>query len=233
MSDLPRKPSIPVNATPFAHPLPHFARRLTESTDAVTIVAIGSSSTAGEGGIVPYPYWLQVHLRERFAGRMIDVLNRGKGGEEAPAQLERFARDVLAARPCLVVWQVGANAVLKRLDLDVVAGAIERGVRQLSEAGIDVVLMDPQWTPPMLLAEHEAATRRMLSLIEDVAARAKVDVFQRFAMMRAWHEVERVSVDRMINPDDVERLHHSDWSARRLGWELANAIANAAEGRRT
>ena len=39
---------IPVHADAFAHPLPNFAKRLA-GNEPVKIVAIGSSSTAGEG----------------------------------------------------------------------------------------------------------------------------------------------------------------------------------------
>jgi hypothetical protein len=226
MNDQPEKKSIPVNAVPFVHRLPGFAAQL-KGSGSIRIVAIGSSSTAGDGEILPYPVWLQKRLRERFPGRMIDVLNRGKGGEEAPDQLARFATDVLAEKPSLVVWQVGANAVVKGGDLDAVASDIERGLKVLREQAIDAVLMDPQYAPPMVAPEHAKRTERMLSLITEVAARAKVDVFQRFAMMRAWEAVEKIPVDRMINPDDVQRLHHSEWSTKRVAWELANAIANA------
>jgi hypothetical protein len=228
MTDPVRKKSIPVNAMPFEHPLSQLAAQLKEQHEPIRIVAIGSSSTAGEGGVVPYPWWMGVHLRERFPGRTIDVLNRGKGGQEAPTQLARFASDVLPEQPCLVVWQVGTNAVVNDDNIDLVADAIGQGVDRLREKAIDVLLMDPQYAPPLLAPEHAAATKRMLSLIGDVAARARVNVFQRFAMMQAWYELEKISVDRMINTDDVERLHHSEWSTRRIAWELANAIDNAS-----
>ena len=89
----------------------------------VKIVAIGSSSTAGEGGIAPYPCRLETALRDpnnwppngadRFKKRMIDVINRGVGGEEAPDERDRLERDVIDENPSLVIWQVGTNAVWK------------------------------------------------------------------------------------------------------------------------
>ena len=45
---------------------------------------------------------------------MIDVLNRGIGGQEAPSELSRFEPDVLAEAPALVIWQVGTNAVFRK-----------------------------------------------------------------------------------------------------------------------
>ena len=47
---------------------------------------------------------------------MIDVVNRGNGGQEAPEELSRFENDILAEAPTLVIWQVGTNAVFPTSD---------------------------------------------------------------------------------------------------------------------
>jgi hypothetical protein len=76
---------------------------------AIKIVAIGSSTTAGEGDIVPYPQRLENALRSRYPVRNFDVLNRGGGGEEAPDELKRMQRDVVDERPSVVIWQFGVG----------------------------------------------------------------------------------------------------------------------------
>jgi acyl-CoA thioesterase-1 len=93
-------------------------------------VAIGSSSTAGADDILPFPPRLEVLLRQGFYGRMIDVLNRGIGGQEAPEELSRFESDVIGEAPALVIWQVGTNAVYRNQDYnpDEVKAAIEVGL---------------------------------------------------------------------------------------------------------
>ena len=88
----------------------------------VKVVAIGSSSTAGVAPVLPYPSRLEMRLRRKFFsrtsdvfyGRMIDVLNRGIGGQESPEQLSRLETDVIDEVPVLVVWQVGTNAVYRK-----------------------------------------------------------------------------------------------------------------------
>src|SRR6516225_1324517 len=68
----------------FDRPLIHTMRRLAEG-QPLTVVAIGSSSTAGAGASSPdatYPSRLAVELRARFPSREITVLNRGVNGEE-------------------------------------------------------------------------------------------------------------------------------------------------------
>ncbi len=70
----------------FRHPLPNLTESL-KKRRKIKIVAIGSSSTAGEADIVPYPSRLEMLLRGRFHHRLIDVLNRGFSGQEAPSDL--------------------------------------------------------------------------------------------------------------------------------------------------
>jgi len=221
---------IPAHADAFPHRLPYFANRL-RGEGAIKIVAIGSSSTAGEGDIVPYTYRLETALRAKYPGRMIDVLNRGIGGQEAPDELARMQTNAIDEAPSLTIWQVGTNAVWQRgHDLDDVAAAIGQGLRLLAGAPtpMDVVLMDPQYAPALLTADKIDATRRMLSLINQLATAANVNVFRRFDLMRRFLEVERHSFDTIIDPTDENRLHQSDFSARRIGYELCETIAAAA-----
>jgi hypothetical protein len=82
----------------FKYPLPNLTRSLKRQRK-VRIVSIGSSSTAGADNIIPYPCRLELALRKRFFGRMIDVLNRGIGGQEAPEELSRFESDVIGEAP--------------------------------------------------------------------------------------------------------------------------------------
>src|SRR4051812_15048671 len=129
MPDMPRPCIAHPELVRFKYRLPHLARAL-KSQRKIRIVAIGSSSTAGEGEIVPYPARLQIALRKQFPDRMIDVLNRGIGGQEAPSELSRFESDVVAETPTLVIWQVGTNAVFRKdqFNLEEVGRSIATGL---------------------------------------------------------------------------------------------------------
>src|ERR1700752_4734945 len=141
----------------FAFPLPKFAACL-KGKGPVKIVALGSSTTAGEGAIVAYPYRLEALLRARYAPQdhphpMIDVLNRGIGGEEAPKEFARLEPDVVREQPSLVIWQVGTNSVWQSPDqnppnlADTIA-AVQNGIKRLKQAcQADIILMDPQYVP--------------------------------------------------------------------------------------
>jgi lysophospholipase L1-like esterase len=217
---------IPAQPDPFPHRLPNLARQL-QLAGAVKIVAIGSSSTAGRGPGTPYPCWLELALREKFSKPMIDVLNRGAIGDEAPGELLRLKQDVIDEKPALVIWQVGTNAAWKGYPLSDVAARIDEGLRQLSALPIDVVLMDLQYAPAVITAARAKAALTMVDLIADSAARANVNVFRRFALMKQWHEVERISFDQLIDPTDPDRLHQSDYCARRFSFALRDLIMKA------
>src|SRR5215203_1609622 len=149
MSDNAVDGDIPADFTTLKYPLPYFAAAL-RGKAPVKIVAMGSSSTAGREDVVPYPSRLEMYLRRKYANPRIDVINRGKGGEEAIEELLRFDNDVFAASPSLVIWQVGTNAVFHKYDLDGVAARIAYGLVRLKGQAMDVVLMDPQYVTAML-----------------------------------------------------------------------------------
>ena len=63
----------------------------------------------------------------------IAVLNRGIGGQDAAEELARLDVDVLALRPQLVIWQVGANGALRNVDPSVFHASGRR--RRAADAG--------------------------------------------------------------------------------------------------
>jgi hypothetical protein len=142
---------------------------------------------------------------------MVDVLNRGISGQEAPEELERMQGHIIDERPSLVVWQVGTNAVWQRgRDLNRVAASILKGLERLGKEDIDVVVMDLQYAPALLTDDKIDATRQILSIIGEIAASKSVNVFTRFELMRKFLEFERVAFDRIIDPND----HRSSPSKR-------------------
>jgi hypothetical protein len=232
---IPRPCDIPDEFTRFAHPLSNLTKQFA-GRGPIKIVAIGSSSTEGVGGIVPYPYRLEMALRERFKNHdpkwMIDVLNRGKGGEEAPPELKRFDTDVLAEHPSLVIWQVGANAIFHddQFDVDDVAAKIATGLSRLRDLPMDVVLMDMQYAPALVGADKIKLAERMGALISTAADRAGVNLFRRFDLMRRWRVDDNIPFEDMIWNGDGLNLHQNDWSTRCVTQALDNAIAGVMKG---
>jgi lysophospholipase L1-like esterase len=205
-------------------PLRHTARRLA-SGGPLTVVAIGSSSTRGAGASSPaasYPSQLAVELTKRFPRDDITVLNRGVNGEEFEQMMARFPNDVIASHPDLVLWQVGTNAVLRDRRVQADATILRDGIKQIKDAGADAVLMDMQFAP-RVLAKSE--TPDMEDEIARAAKEGSVDLFNRFAVMRDWHNVQHLPFEAFVAPDG---LHMNDWGYGCVAKLLAGAIGEAA-----
>jgi acyl-CoA thioesterase I len=200
-------------------------RRLIGAGRSITIMALGSSSTAGAGASAPaatYPARLEAELRNRFPGAAITVLNRGVNGEEAADMLARFDQTVSDDMPDVVLWQVGTNAVLRDHPIGPVDRLIIEGLARMKALGADVVLIDPQFAPKVL-AKPEAES--MVSVIAAASTSRGVDLFPRFAVMREWHDAQAIPFEAFLSPD---LLHMNDWGYACFAKLLGAAMAEAA-----
>jgi lysophospholipase L1-like esterase len=216
--------TAPAGMARFNYALHHTARRLSNG-EPLTVVAIGSSSTAGAGAsssAASYPSRLAVELKQIFPGHEITVLNRGINGEVTEQMMARFATGVIAAHPDLVVWQVGTNSVLHDSPLKPHSVLLREGIAGLRDAGADVVLMDMQFAPKVLAKPETEGMEEQIVL---AAKEASVDLFARFAIMRDWHEVRHMPFDAFIAPD---QLHMNDWGYACVAKLLSAAITEAA-----
>jgi lysophospholipase L1-like esterase len=211
--------------------LPHVANKLAGG-EPVVIVAFGSSSTAGFGSSAPeftYPSRLAAQLRRQYPAADITVLNRGNGGEDAPEMMKRLQTSVIDAKPDLVIWQVGTNAVLRNLDPAETAKMVEDGVARLQAAGADLVLVDPQYSPAVN-AKGESAGK-IVQLLGKIAALRHVGFFPRFEVMREWHENQSMPFDSFVIADG---LHMNDWGyacfAQLLGDDIIKSVGQVRLG---
>ena len=209
----------------FANPLSRVGHKLSTG-QPINIVAIGSSSTAGAGASSPaatYPSQLQVELSQRFPGHVITVINRGVNGEEIADMLKRFNQAVIAAKPDLVIWQLGTNSVIRDHAVTDHGALIRQGIGKIRATGADIVLLDPQFAPKVI-AKSEAA--RMVELIAVTAKQEDIDLYPRFDVMRRWHDENHMDFTAFVSPDG---LHMNDWSYACLAKGLGVAIAEAAQ----
>jgi lysophospholipase L1-like esterase len=219
------KCEAPFHLLRLTNPLPHLAQKLAAG-EPITIVAIGSSSTAGVGASSPaanYPSQLAAELRRLFPTHSITVLNRGINGEEVGDMLKRFDKDVVAAKPNLVLWQFGTNSVISDHMFTDRGAAIRDGLKEIRAIGADIVLIDPQFAPKVIVkpeAEH------MVELIATTAKQEDVDLFRRFDVMKRWREEDHMAFESFVSPDG---LHMNDWSYACIAKGLSLAIAEAAQ----
>jgi acyl-CoA thioesterase I len=224
-------PSLPCVAPPgfarFDTPVMSVAGRIS-AQQPLTIVAIGSSSTLGAGTSSPamsYPSRLAIELRALLPRSSITVINRGVNGDTAREMLARFDRDVFAAHPDLVLWQVGSNTVLLGRPIAPTGLLIDEGLRRLKVAGSDVVLIDPQYAPKVIAKHDEHDVDLMVALISAASRDMQINLFQRFALMRYWRLTEGLPFSAFLSQDE---LHMNDWSYGCIAKLLARAVAEAA-----
>ena len=211
--------------------LPHVAGKLAAGKPVV-IVAFGSSSTQGFGATSPefnYPNRLAAQLRRQYPTADITIVNRGKGGDDAPEMMKRMQTEVIDLQPDLVIWQVGTNAVLRNLDPAETAKVVEDGISRIQAAGADLVLIDPQYSPAVTAKAENAG--KMVKLLGKVAELRKVGVFPRFEVMKDWHEKQAIPIENFVIADG---LHMSDWGyacfAQLLGDDIIRSVGQIKLG---
>lgn len=197
-------------------------KRALRKHHAVKVLAIGSSSTVGIGASSPlasYPVRLEGELEKLFPGIEVDVVNRGVSGEVAAAAAVRMRDTVAEVEPDLVIWQLGTNDALARVDLEAFAQSVDETVRWIVARRIDVVLVDPQYTASLARDEHY---NLVVKTIQEVARRDRVPLVQRYGSMRylADHAAQRLGESYLAK----DRFHLNDLGYRCMAEHLARAI---------
>ncbi|MFC6789585.1 SGNH/GDSL hydrolase family protein [Methylobacterium komagatae] len=204
--------------------LPHVARQIAIGAP-LRIVAFGSSSTEGIGASSPanaYPARLQADLRTKLHGVEVTVINRGIGGEHVDDMLARLERDVIGPEPQLVIWQTGSNDPLRGVSLEHFRAATLDGLRRIRDAGIDVVLMEPQWCPKL---EATPGANRFRDAVREIGDELDIPVIRRADLMHGWVRDGKLTPKRLFASDG---LHMADRGYALLASAAAESILRDA-----
>jgi acyl-CoA thioesterase I len=185
------------------------------------ILAIGSSSTEGVGASSPsnaYPARLEDEL-SRESGIDADVKNAGVGGETAVKTLQRLKSALKSGWARLVIWQVGTNDAIVGVDEAAFRATLEGGVAAARAAGVQLLLIDPQFT---LKSRDALRYERFVAIVDEVGARDHVPVLSRYAMMKRRGAKSAMA---LLSGDG---LHMNDLGYRCVAHVLAEAIEGAA-----
>jgi acyl-CoA thioesterase I len=216
--------AVPAGLLRSSYGLPHVAAKL-RAGQPIKIVTLGSSSTEGVGAssvAANYPSRMLAELQQLWPKNAITVLNKGVSGEQAHQMMARFERDVIDQKPDLVVWQTGTNSALHHSDLERFIADVDHGIDRARDAGIDVLLMTPQYSPKFEAVFNKHA---YLHNIATIGAVNRVPVFRRYEAMKHWQTNGQMTADDMINADG---LHLTDQSYYCLGVLTARMIAGLA-----
>ena len=156
---------------------------------SLDILVVGSRSstinTTSASEASAYPGRLQAILKEKLPSVAVNVsveIQAKKTAEEVAADMVKL---VEGKKPTLVIWQTGTVDAMRSVDPDDFRSAVDEGVVALQEAGTDVILMNPQYSPR---TETMISASPYLDSMRVVAQQHDVPLFDRFAIMRHWNE---------------------------------------------
>ena len=200
-------------------------QRLSQSLRAARtakVLVIGSSSTVGVGASSPsrtYVARLETDLETSLKGTDFEVIAHGMSGEVAQGAADRMKREVEAAKPDLVIWQVGTNDALRHVELDMFKSCLKEDARMASgpasRCGSHQSAVWRRADQGCLLSGGRSGDRRHRS-------GPRVLLVDRFDAMR---KLQRERADQVYLSAD--NLHMNDEGYRCLAEQLAAAIISA------
>jgi acyl-CoA thioesterase I len=180
--------SVPEDLIAEEPRLPVLAERL-RLKQPITIVAIGGASTAGTAAgkdeSASYPRRLEDALRRRHPDTPITVVNKGLSRETTQHMVERFASDVYALQPTLVIWETGTFDAAESLDVDDFSDALSAGLAGLHEHSLETMLVNMQYSRSTDAVIDFAPYLDAMQHMADVEG---IYLFRRFEMMKYWSE---------------------------------------------
>ena len=192
-----------------------------KSGQPLTILVVGSrSSTIASSEASAYPARLLAALKDRLPSVPVNLsveLQAAKTAEEVDATLVKL---VEAKKPTLVIWQTGTVDAMRSVDPDDFRSAVDEGVVAVQRAGADVVLVNLQYSPR---TETMTSAPPYLDNMRVVAQQHEVPLFDRFAIMRHWHDAGDFDLFSTTHGVDLARRVHGC-----LGRALSKFVVDAA-----
>jgi hypothetical protein len=178
---------IPEGFAAFEAPLPKTAKALVAGAEVV-IVTLGGASSVGSaagGPSLSWPSRLAAALAGRFPAARIKAVNLAMPRQTAREAADRLAREVLPLKPTLVIWETGTMEAVRGTGVDDFRDTVQAGLDELHAAGIEVVLVNPQFSRDADQMIHFAP---YLAAVRELADANEVPVFHRYGLMRHWAE---------------------------------------------
>ena len=179
------------------------------SGEQLRIVALGSSSTYGEGATSRsknYPAQLQELLDRSWGRDWAIVFNRGVNGDTLQDMLKRFDRDVLALNPNVVIWQTGTNDAIRHTDPSRFRRELRSHIERLRARGVMVILLDSQY----LHHERRPANYDVFQqAMWDVASESETPLLPRYRIMERLVKSGRYRTQDLMSADG---LHLNDFA---------------------
>ena len=200
---------------------------LTKVADAVKanrpidILVIGSrSSTIISSDSSAYPARLQAALKEKLPRATINLAVDIEVKKTAEEVVSGLAKVLEGKTPTLVIWQTGTVDAMRSIDPEDFRGAVDEGVAALQNAGADVVLINPQYSPR---TETMISVPPYIDNMRVVAQQHDIPLFDRFAIMHQWNDQGDFDLFSAAHGIDLAKRVHDC-----LGRALSKFVIDAA-----
>jgi acyl-CoA thioesterase-1 len=187
-----------------ANSLPHVATGLAKGN--VNILALGSGSTVGDASGAGGPA-LAFHAPDAsFPHRMVEALQAYRPGVQfaisvqggrnmtAEAMLPMLRQELAAHRYDLVLWQTGTVEAVHGLRTDGLRDVLEDGSDLAAAAGVDLILIDPQFSR-FLRANADVSPYE--TVLQQVSGAPGASLFRRYDLTQLWVDNGQIDLERV------------------------------------
>lgn len=203
--------------------LPHVAARI-KAGQLVRIMVMGSASSMGTSAVSSaYPDRLAAELGKRMPKVKFEVINLSKRGLLSRDMEGLFERKIYGEHPALVIWQTGTVDAVRGIDVDDFGHTLAKGLEELQDRGVDVILMDMQYSP------HTSTVLNVGPYRDYMRWQAQLHsaiLFDRYAMMKYWEEADVIDFSSSSRADQIK---YDDIVHGCIAYLLAEMIENAVK----
>ena len=187
----------------------------------IAVVGTGSSILAGpDGPRSAYPARLEAALLHRLPSVAVKVVTLVRTRMSAEDLARGMGKLLIDEKPDLVIWQTGTLDAIRRIDPEVFRTALDEGVETVQKAGVNVILMNMQYSPR---TDMMVALGPYADIMRVVAQQHDLPLFDRLAIMRHWSDVGAFDLYAAgKEPLLAQRVHDC------IGRAIAAMIINAA-----
>lgn len=160
----------------------------------VRIVVLGTGSSAvsnGAGQAKAYPAVFGTEIGQRIPKASFTVHVQIRKGLST-AQMLPAIDAIVDEKPTLVIWQTGSVDAVRQIEPASFADALIDGIQRLHGAGIDVVVVGPQYSRN---ATALIDFRSYLNAMEHVAQAYDVPYLDRYSIMQYWSDHHVVDLE--------------------------------------
>jgi lysophospholipase L1-like esterase len=191
----------------------------------LNILVVGSRSStinvaANASEAAAYPAQMQAALKAKLPSNEVNVSVEIQAKKTAEEVATGLSKSVEAKKPALVIWQTGTVDAMRSIDPEDFRTAVDEGVVALLDAGTDVILLNPQYSPR---TESMISAAPYLDNMRVVAQDHEVPLFDRFALMKTWSESGEFDLFTAVHGAELAKRVHNC-----LGRALSEFIMAAA-----